>query len=90
MANVKVVLKQTNKHTDKQTDRAKQYAPQILSGGHKKPEYGHIILSTYTPNADKHVYAVGCLKYYLLGSEIVQINFNFVNTCDRCGHCALK
>ena len=39
MANVKVVLKQTNKQTNKQTDKQtgqKQYATQILSGGHKK------------------------------------------------------
>ena len=38
MANVKVVLKQTNNVTNKQTDKQtgqKQYAPQILSGGHK-------------------------------------------------------
>ena len=35
MANVKVVLKQTDKQTNKQTGQ-KQYAPQILSGGHKK------------------------------------------------------
>jgi len=39
MANVKVVLKQTNKQTNNVTDTQtgqKQYAPQILSGGHKK------------------------------------------------------
>jgi len=34
MANVKVVLKQTDRQTDKQTGQ-KRYAPQILSGVHK-------------------------------------------------------
>jgi len=38
MANVKVDFKQTNKQTNKQTKQTgqKQYAPQILPGGHKK------------------------------------------------------
>ena len=45
MANVKVVLKQTNNVTNKQTDKQtgqKQYAPQILSGNHKNVYFGSL------------------------------------------------
>ena len=73
----------SNRQKNIQTRQTDRQGKTMLSRGHKKPDYGHIILSTYTPNADKHVYAVRCLKYYLLGSEIVRINFKFCKHMDR-------
>ena len=49
MANVKVVLKQRDNVTNKQTGQ-KQFAPQILSGGHKK----ECIMSYNQQNRTKH------------------------------------
>ena len=60
-ANVKVVLKQTDKQINKQTNRQtdkqtgqKQYAPQILSGGHKntptsQAKHTHTHTDTHIP-----------------------------------------